>query len=363
MLENAPDLVALGAFCIGTNQIDLRSAATQGVAVFNAPFQNTRSVVELALAEIIALTRRLTERDRALHEGRWDKSAEGAHEVRGRTLGIVGYGNIGTQLSVSPRTSACRSFLRHGGEARARQRAPHGHARRAARAGRRRHAPRRRAPGQRRALRRQAVRRMRPGSIFLNLSRGFVVDYGALREAIVEGRVAGAAVDVFPHEPKRKGDAFDSELRGLPNVILTPHIGGSTEEARRRSGSSCPPSCATTSPPAPRRSASTCRTSRSSRRRASRASRTCTATPPVSSPPSTRPCRARDEHRGPAPRHPRRDRLRRHRRRLARGARRHRGRWPRWSRRSPCAPRLTRPAPRTLRRAGPSARGEGPRRP
>ncbi len=237
VLENAPDLVALGAFCIGTNQIDLRSAASQGVAAFNAPFQNTRSVVELALAEIIALTRRLTERDRALHDGVWDKSAEGAHEVRGRTLGIVGYGNIGTQLSVVAENLGMSVVFYDTAEKLAL-----GNARRmdtldelletadvvtlhvdgrAGNAG---------------MFGAKQIARMRPGAIFLNLSRGFVVDYDALREAILSGHVAGAAVDVFPEEPKRKGDSFHSELRGLPNVILTPHIGGSTEEAQEAIG-------------------------------------------------------------------------------------------------------------------------------
>jgi len=237
VLENAPDLVGLGAFCIGTNQIDLRSAATHGVTVFNAPFQNTRSVVELALAEIIALTRRLTERDRALHDGVWDKSAEGAHEVRGRTLGIVGYGNIGTQLSVVAENLGMSVVFYDTAEKLAL-----GNARRmdtldelletadvvtlhvdgrAGNAG---------------MFGAKQFARMRPGAIFLNLSRGFVVDYDALRESILAGHVAGAAVDVFPEEPKRKGDSFHSELRGLPNVILTPHIGGSTEEAQESIG-------------------------------------------------------------------------------------------------------------------------------
>nr|WP_194720040.1 phosphoglycerate dehydrogenase [Cellulosimicrobium arenosum] len=237
VLENAPDLVALGAFCIGTNQIDLPSAAAQGVAVFNAPFQNTRSVVELALSEIIALTRRLTERDRALHDGTWDKSAEGAHEVRGRTLGIVGYGNIGTQLSVVAENLGMSVVFYDTAEKLAL-----GNARRMdslddllAHAdvvtlhvdGRQ---------GNAGLFGAAQFARMRPGSIFLNLSRGFVVDYGALRESIESGLVAGAAVDVFPEEPKRKGDPFDSELRGLPNVILTPHIGGSTQEAQEAIG-------------------------------------------------------------------------------------------------------------------------------
>ncbi|WP_125775278.1 phosphoglycerate dehydrogenase [Antribacter gilvus] len=237
VLRAAPQLEAIGAFCIGTNQIDLQAAAARGVVVFNAPFQNTRSVVELALAEIIALTRRMTEKDRMLHDGVWDKSANGAHEVRGRTLGIVGYGNIGTQLSIVAENLGMRVVFYDTAEKLALSNAHRmdtleelletadvvtlhvdGRSGNAGMFGAKQFA------------------RMREGSIFLNLSRGFVVDYAALRESIISGHIAGAAVDVFPHEPKTKGDAFESDLRGLPNVILTPHIGGSTEEAQESIG-------------------------------------------------------------------------------------------------------------------------------
>jgi len=194
-------------------------------------------VVELALAEIIALTRRLTERDRALHDGVWDKSSDGAHEVRGRTLGIVGYGNIGTQLSVLAEALGMRVVFYDSAEKLALGNARRLHSLaellevadvvtlhvdgRAGNAG---------------MFGREQFARMKPGSIFLNLSRGFVVDYTALRDQVLAGHIAGAAVDVFPDEPKRRGDAFESELRGLPNVILTPHIGGSTEEAQEAIG-------------------------------------------------------------------------------------------------------------------------------
>ncbi|WP_448060106.1 phosphoglycerate dehydrogenase [Cellulomonas hominis] len=236
-LASAGDLLAVGAYCIGTNQIDLAAAASRGVATFNAPFSNTRSVVEVALAEMIALTRRLTEFDRSMHEGVWNKSATGAHEIRGRTLGIVGYGNIGTQLSVLAENLGMSVVFYDTAEKLAL-----GNARRAQSLdelldvadivtlhvdGRSGNAGLFGAP---------QLARMRPGAIFLNLSRGFVVDYAALRDAIVSGHVSGAAVDVFPVEPKRKGDPFDSELRGLPNVILTPHTGGSTEEAQEAIG-------------------------------------------------------------------------------------------------------------------------------
>lgn len=237
VLENAPDLIGLGAFCIGTNQIDLAAAARHGVAAFNAPFSNTRSVVEIALADIIALTRRLTVFDREMHDGVWNKSATGAHEIRGRTLGIIGYGNIGTQLSVLAENLGMSVVFYDTSEKLAL-----GNARRmesldelldiadivtlhvdgrAGNAG---------------LFGVEQFARMREGSLFLNLSRGFVVDYAALREAVLAGKVTGAAVDVFPVEPKRKGDPFDSELRGLPNVILTPHTGGSTEEAQESIG-------------------------------------------------------------------------------------------------------------------------------
>ena len=237
VIQAAPDLLAIGAYCIGTNQIDLRAAAAHGVAAFNAPFSNTRSVVELTLAEIIALTRRLTERDRSLHDGVWDKSAEGAHEVRGRTLGIVGYGNIGTQLSVLAESLGMSVVFYDTSE-----RPALGNARRLESLdelldvadvvtlhvdGR---------SGNAGLFGAAQFARMRPGAVFLNLSRGFVVDYGALREQILAGHIGGAAVDVFPEEPKRRGDRFESDLRGLPNVILTPHIGGSTEEAQEAIG-------------------------------------------------------------------------------------------------------------------------------
>jgi len=237
VLAAADQLVSIGAFCIGTNQIALDEAAYRGVTVFNAPFSNTRSVVELAISELIALTRRLTEKNNLMHDGVWDKSADGAHEVRGRTLGIIGYGNIGTQLSVlaenlgmqviffdtadklalgnarrvltMPELLAEADIVTLHVDGRASNNSLFGETEFAA---------------------------MKQGSLLLNLSRGFVVDYGALAEHIRSGHIAGAAVDVFPVEPAGRGDEFMSELRGLPNVILTPHIGGSTEEAQEDIG-------------------------------------------------------------------------------------------------------------------------------
>jgi D-3-phosphoglycerate dehydrogenase / 2-oxoglutarate reductase len=233
VLAGAPDLLAVGAFCIGTDQIDLAASSAHGIAVFNAPYSNTRSVVELTLAEIIALTRRLTEKDRAMHAGRWDKSAAGAHEVRGRTLGIVGYGNIGAQLSVVSEALGMRVVFYDTADKLAL-----GNARRCVSMdelleisdvvslhvdGR---------PSNSSLFGEKEFSRMRQGALFLNLCRGFVIDHEALRRHLSSGHLAGAAVDVFPEEPRSAGEEFVSVLRGLPNVILTPHIGGSTEEAQ-----------------------------------------------------------------------------------------------------------------------------------
>ena len=237
VLDAAPDLVAIGAFCIGVNQVDVVAASRRGVAVFNAPFSNTRSVVELALAEIISMARRLPEKNAQMHEGQWDKSAAGSHEVRGRKIGIVGYGNIGTQLSVLAENLGMAVYFYDIADKLAL-----GNARRCSTLtellesvetvtlhvdGR---------DGNHGFFGAAEFASMRPRSLFLNLSRGFVVDHAALRRNIESGHIAGAAIDVFPEEPKGKGDEFVSELRGLPNVILTPHIGGSTEEAQQDIG-------------------------------------------------------------------------------------------------------------------------------
>jgi D-3-phosphoglycerate dehydrogenase len=237
VLESAPDLLSVGAFCIGTNQVDLAAAARRGVAVFNAPFSNTRSVVELAVAEIISMARRLPEKNINMHKGVWDKSASGSHEVRGRTLGIVGYGNIGTQLSVIAEALGMTVYFYDIADKLA-----IGNARRCSTLNEllesaetvTLHVDGR--PGNSGFFGEEEFARMRPRSLFLNLSRGFVVDHAALRRNIESGHIAGAAIDVFPSEPKGRGDEFVSELRGLPNVILTPHIGGSTEEAQQDIG-------------------------------------------------------------------------------------------------------------------------------
>jgi D-3-phosphoglycerate dehydrogenase / 2-oxoglutarate reductase len=237
VLSAAPDLVAIGAFCIGVNQVDLVAASRRGVAVFNAPFSNTRSVVELALAEIIAMARRLPEKNALMHEGVWDKSAAGAHEVRGRKLGIVGYGNIGTQLSVLAESLGMFVYFYDIADKLA-----IGNARRCSTLAEllesvetvTLHVDGR--DGNHGFFGEAEFAAMRPRSLFLNLSRGFVVDHAALRRFVLSGHIAGAAIDVFPSEPKERGEEFVSSLRGLPNVILTPHIGGSTEEAQQDIG-------------------------------------------------------------------------------------------------------------------------------
>ncbi|MBW0119278.1 phosphoglycerate dehydrogenase [Pseudonocardia abyssalis] len=237
VLEAGKDLLAVGCFCIGTNQVDLADAAERGIAVFNAPFSNTRSVVELVLGEILTLTRRLPEKTQRMHDGVWDKSAKGSHEVRGRTLGIVGYGNIGTQLSNVAEAVGLRVIFYDTAD-----RLAHGNARRVpsldallAQAdivslhvdGR---------PGNAGLFGADQFAKMKPGSVFINASRGMVVDDAVLREHILSGHLSGAAIDVFPIEPKAQGDAFESPLRGLDNVILTPHVGGSTQEAQEEIG-------------------------------------------------------------------------------------------------------------------------------
>ena len=237
VIESCPDLIAVGAFSIGTNQIDLVAAAKHGIAAFNAPFSNTRSVVELAVSEMISLTRRLPDHNRLMHEGVWNKSADGAHEIRGRTLGIVGYGNIGSQLSVIAEALGMNVIFYDSAEKLALGNATKMPSLEALLAeadvvtlhvdGR---------AGNQGFFGRAQFEAMKPGALFLNLSRGFIVDVEALTEGLLSGRIGGAAVDVFPEEPKKKGDPFVTPLQNMPNTILTPHIGGSTEEAQRDIG-------------------------------------------------------------------------------------------------------------------------------
>ena len=234
VLAAANRLIAIGAFCIGTNQIDLPAAMRRGVAVFNAPFSNTRSVVELTLAELIMLARRIPEKSPKMHAGEWDKSAKGAFEVRGKTLGIIGYGNIGAQLSVVAEALGLKVLYYDIAE-----KLQLGNASKAASLeellpqadivtlhidGR---------PENQDFFGAKHFALMKPGALFINNARGHVVDVPALAAALQSGHLGGAAVDVFPHEPKTNADSFESELRNLPNVLLTPHIGGSTAEAQR----------------------------------------------------------------------------------------------------------------------------------
>lgn len=233
VLDAAPRLLALGAFCIGTNQVDAKYAGCRGVPVFNSPFSNTRSVAELTLAEIIALYRHLAEKTAGMHAGHWDKSAAGAHEVRGRTLGIVGYGHIGSQVSVLAEALGMRVVFHD-----IVSRMPLGNARAMKSLGEvleeadvvTLHVPATKATT--RMIAAPQLAKMKKGSYLINNARGSVVDIEALRDALAGGHLAGAALDVFPDEPAGKGEPFHSPLRGLKNVILTPHVGGSTEEAQ-----------------------------------------------------------------------------------------------------------------------------------
>ena len=237
VLKAAPDLFAVGCFCIGTDQVDMDAATRRGVAVFNAPFSNTRSVAELTIAEVVMLARRAVQRSMELHHGRWEKSAQGCMEVRRKTIGIIGYGHIGPQVGLLAESMGMRVVFHD-----IVKKLPLGNARQVSGLGEllkisdfvTLHVPDT-------ALTRKMIGRdqfavMPAGSYLLNLSRGSVVDIGALRQALVSGHLAGAAVDVFPKEPSSRKDPFESELCGLDNVILTPHIGGSTEEAQRNIG-------------------------------------------------------------------------------------------------------------------------------
>ena len=241
VLENANRLMVIGAFCIGTNQIDLKAATKKGVAVFNAPFSNTRSVVELAIAEMILLMRGIIDKSTKMHGGKWDKSAKGSFEIRGKKLGIIGYGNIGAQLSVIAENLGMKIFYYDKEEKLALGNATKCKTLKELLAladvitlhvdGKESNAN---------LIGPAEFKAMKKGVIFLNLSRGHVVDVKALRESILSGIVAGCSVDVFPYEPISNDEEFMSELRGLPNTILTPHIGGSTSEAQENIGNFVP---------------------------------------------------------------------------------------------------------------------------
>jgi D-3-phosphoglycerate dehydrogenase / 2-oxoglutarate reductase len=241
VLANANRLIAIGAFCIGTNQIDLDECSKKGIAVFNAPYSNTRSVVELAIGQMILLMRNIVDKSRDMHLGRWDKSAKNSFEIRGKSLGIVGYGSIGTQLGVLAENLGMKVYYYDIVEKLALGNAT-------------------KCKSLKELLQKADVvslhvdgRKenhmifgeeqfgwMKNGIVFINLSRGHVVDIAVLKKNILNGKIIGAAVDVFPEEPKSNNDPFESELIGLPNTILTPHIGGSTSEAQENIGSFVP---------------------------------------------------------------------------------------------------------------------------
>jgi D-3-phosphoglycerate dehydrogenase len=237
VLEAADRLMAVGCFSVGTNQVDLDAAERLGVPVFNAPFSNTRSVAELVIGEIVMLLRRILPRSASAHQGGWDKSANDSHEVRGKTLGIVGYGNIGSQLSYLGEAMGMRVIfhdhtdkLRHGNT----EPAASLHALLAESDVVSLHVPE--TPATHRMMGAAEFAAMKPGAYFINNARGTVVDVEALAAALRTGKLRGAAVDVFPHEPGSNAEKFVSPLQGLANVILTPHVGGSTEEAQERIG-------------------------------------------------------------------------------------------------------------------------------
>ena len=241
VLAHANRLMVVGAFCIGTNQIDLQACSEKGVVAFNAPYSNTRSVVELAIGEIILLMRRIPEMNKDIHEGKWNKSAVNSFEVRGKKLGIIGYGNIGAQLSVLAEAMGMQVYyydivekLALGNATKCNSMVEllqtvdvvtlHVDGR----------------PDNQLMFGEKEFSHMKPGAIFLNLSRGFVVDIPALAARLKDGRIQGAAIDVYPAEPRSNKDPFHSELLGLPNAILSPHIGGSTQEAQRNIASYVP---------------------------------------------------------------------------------------------------------------------------
>lgn len=237
VLESAKRLIGVGCFCIGTNQVALDSAQGCGIPVFNAPFSNTRSVAELTMAEIVMLARKAAHRSAQVHLGEWKKSAAGCHEVRHKKLGIVGYGHIGPQVALLAEAFGMEvMFYDH------KKKLPLGNARACSSLDEllaesdfvTLHVPE--TPETRNMIAEKELAMMKAGSFLLNLSRGTVVDLAALRSALDSGHLAGAAVDVYPKEPKSNDEVFVSELQGAANVILTPHIGGSTEEAQENIG-------------------------------------------------------------------------------------------------------------------------------
>jgi D-3-phosphoglycerate dehydrogenase / 2-oxoglutarate reductase len=237
ILDAAKKLQAIGCFCIGVNQVDLKSARQNGVAVFNAPYSNTRSVAELVIGLSIMLIRRIPDKNKAAHEGKWNKEAKGSYELRGKTLGIIGYGNIGSQVSILAESLGMKVIFYD-----AVTKLPLGNA--VAKKTLKEvlsqadivtlHVPE--TTQTKNLINKSNLRYFKKGAILINYARGEVVDLDALAKAIREGSISGAAIDVYPWEPEKNGDSFQTPLQNLPNVILTPHIGGSTEEAQMNIG-------------------------------------------------------------------------------------------------------------------------------
>ena len=237
VLDAAKKLQAIGCFCIGVNQVDLKAATKNGVVVFNAPYSNTRSVAELVIGLSIILIRRIIDKNKAAHEGTWMKDAKNSFELRGKTLGIIGYGNIGSQVSVLAEAMGMKVIFYD-----VETKLPLGNAEDAkslkellSRADIvTLHVPE--TSQSRNLVNKSNLKYFKKGAILINYARGEVVDLEALRKAIIDGGISGAAIDVFPGEPEKNGDRFQTPLQDLPNVILTPHIGGSTEEAQQNIG-------------------------------------------------------------------------------------------------------------------------------
>jgi D-3-phosphoglycerate dehydrogenase len=237
ILAAAPKLQAIGCFCIGVNQVDLKAATQQGVTVFNAPYSNTRSVAELVIGLSIILIRRIVDKTNAAHQGLWMKEAKGSFELRGKTLGIIGYGNIGSQVSVLAESLGMKILFYD-----IERKLPLGNATTANSIKEvvsksdiiTLHIPENSSTEN--LINKTVLKQFKKGSILINYARGSVVDLEALADALKTGQISGAAIDVFPWEPEKNGDSFTTPLQGLSNVILTPHIGGSTEEAQENIG-------------------------------------------------------------------------------------------------------------------------------
>lgn len=237
VLEKAPKLVAIGCFCIGTNQVDLAAAKQRGIPVFNAPFSNTRSVAELVLGEIILLMRQVAKANMEVHRGVWNKSASGANEVRNKKLGIIGYGHIGSQLSVIAESLGMNVYFYD-----IENKLPLGNAQQVSTLEKllsscdviSLHVPEN--DSTKNLMNKERIGQLKEGSVLINAARGTVVDIDALAARLADGSLRGAAIDVFPEEPASINDPFESPLRQFDNVILTPHIGGSTAEAQANIG-------------------------------------------------------------------------------------------------------------------------------